>query len=140
MLRITLLSALITATTVEVAADPITALASEDMAWATTPEGVAFAPLSGDRFKEAYAAMVSLPGGLISPAHVKSADMFGMVISGTMTHVLQDDDPLTAKPLKAGAYYHIPAGLPHVSSCISTEDCVTFLYQPGAFDFVPVAK
>ncbi len=121
-------------------AEPITTVPTEKLNWAKTPEGVAFAPLTGDRFTEPYAAMVALPGGLVSPPHTKSSDMFGMVVSGTMTHVAQDQDPDSATLLKAGAYYHIPAGLAHVSSCVSTEECVTFLYQPGAFDFIPVRQ
>lgn len=135
-----LCTALPTAMSADETFPPITTLASEDMEWAKTPEGVAFAPLSGDRFKEAYAAMVTLPAGLVSPAHVKSADMFGLVVSGTMTHVAHGEDPGGAAQLEAGAYFHVPAGLPHVSSCVSAEECVTFLYQPGAFDFLPVTQ
>ena len=121
-------------------ADTISTVPAAAHDWVTTPEGVAFAALNGDRFEGAYMAMVSLPGGLVSPAHVKSADMFGMIVSGTMTHVLQGADPASGTELNTGSYYHIPAHLPHVSACVSTEDCVTFLYQPGAFDFVPVTQ
>lgn len=120
------------------AAEPeITNLAPPALDWATTPEGVAFAPIEGDRFAGAYMAMVRLPAGLVSPAHVKSANMFGIVIEGTMTHAPTGGEA-DAVPLPVGAYYKIPAGLAHVSSCVSTEPCVTFLYQDGAFDFVPV--
>ena len=132
-----LLAALLFAPFASNAAD-ITALPATALEWAKTPEGVAFAPINGDRFSEEYMAMVSLPNGLISPAHTKSADMFGLVISGAMTHVPANADPSQGTLLTAGAFYHIPAGLPHVSSCLSAEDCVTFLYQPGAFDFLPV--
>lgn len=110
----------------------------DELAWETTPEGVGFAPLSGDRFVESYMAMVRLPAGLVSPAHVKSSDMFGVMLSGTMTHLAASADPSTAVPLHAGSFYRIPAGLAHVSSCISTVECVTFLYQDGKFDFLPV--
>ena len=140
-----ILAALILAPTFATAADTvpvtvtdITALPVDALDWATTPEGVAFAPINGDRFIQEYMAMVALPHGLISPAHTKSADMFGIVISGAMTHVPADADPTKGALLTAGAYYHIPAGLPHVSSCLSAEDCVAFLYQPGPFDFLPV--
>ena len=55
------------------AAEPeITNLAPPALDWTTTPEGVAFAPIEGDRFAGAYMAMVRLPAGLVSPAHVKS--------------------------------------------------------------------
>lgn len=110
-----------------------------ELDWATTPEGVAFAPLQGDRFKEDYMAMVRLPGGLVSPPHVKSANMFGIVIEGVMTHVPHHTTD-TPTRLSAGAFYKIPKDLAHVSSCVSTEPCVTFLYQDGKFDFLPVTN
>ena len=44
----------------------------------------------------------------------------------------------TPTPIGPGSYYEIPAHLPHVSACVSDADCVTLLYQDGAFDFVPV--
>ena len=123
-----------------VAVADITTLPTGSLEWQTTPEGVAFAALDGDRFAGEYMAMVSLPHGLVSPAHVKSADMFGVVISGAMTHVPAGASPHDGKLLTAGAYYHIPAGVAHVSSCLSASDCVTFLFQPGAFDFVTVSQ
>ena len=106
-----------------------------DLAWDVTPEGVAFAPLVGDRFTEPYMAMVRLPAGLVSPPHVKSADMFGLMVEGQMTHTLAQADPAHAPRLGPGAFYRIPAGAPHVSACVSEVECVTFLYQDGAFDF-----
>ena len=110
-----------------------------ELAWERTPEGVTFAPLIGDRFVEPYMAMVRLPAGLVSPAHSKSAEMFGLVVEGVMTHRLAEAASVAEVDLPAGSLYRIPAGLAHVSSCVSTVDCVTFLYQDGAFDFVPVA-
>jgi len=134
-----LISALIFAPALAGAAE-ITTLPTESLDWAKTPEGVAFAPLNGDRFSEAYMAMVSLPHGMISPPHIKTADMFGIVVSGSMTHVPAGVDPKDGQLLSAGAFYHVPAGIPHVSSCLSDQDCVTFLYQPGAFDFNVISQ
>ena len=111
-----------------------------DLAWEISEEGVGFAPLMGDRFKEAYMTMVKLPAGLVSPPHVKSANMFGVVISGTITHLAVGADPVLEVPLSEGAFYKVPAGVGHVSKCISDVDCVTFLYQDGKFDFVPVKQ
>ncbi len=125
---------------VTASADTITTMPTSGLNWQTTPEGVAFAALHGDRFEEAYIAMVRLPGGLVSPAHSKTADMFGLIVDGVMTHVPAGTDPMAGEALAAGAYYRIPAGLPHVSSCVSQEPCVTFLYQDGAFDFLPVTQ
>lgn len=116
-------------------------LEAEELAWEVTREGVAFAPLRGNRFEDAYMAMVRLPSGLVSPPHVKTANMFGVVVSGTLTHTAVGAAPDSETRLGPGSYYKIPAGLGlgHVSKCISTIECVTFLYQDGKFDFLPVA-
>ena len=105
--------------------------------WATTPEGVAFAALSGDRWTEAYFAMVRLPAGTVSPLHTKSAKMFGLVVEGQMTHAAPGAEPT---PIGPGSYFEVPALMPHISACVSDTDCVTMLYQDGAFDFVPVSQ
>ena len=122
------------------AQEPIQNAPASELVWETTPEGVAFAALVGDRFAEPYMAMVRLPAGLISPAHVKTANMFGVVVLGTMTNVLEGTDPLKGVLLPPGSFYRIPAGVPHISSCVSDSECVAFLYQDGKFDFLPTAQ
>ncbi|MFL4470637.1 cupin domain-containing protein [Tateyamaria armeniaca] len=134
MKRISL--ALLLAATPALAGPNITLSPAQSLSWETTPEGVAFAALSGDRWSEAYFAMVRLPAGTTSPPHVKSADMFGVMIEGQMTHATADQENPTI--IGPGSYYHVPANLPHVSACVSATPCVTMLYQDGAFDFVPV--
>ena len=128
-------------TTVPSAAeDPIINKPANALDWQTTREGVAFAALDGDRFKEPYMAMVRLPSGLISPPHTKSANMFGVVVSGTLVHHVHGDKNASETLLPAGSFYKIPANLPHVSKCVSETACVTFLYQDGSFDFLPVTQ
>jgi len=118
----------------------IITIPSSELNWETTKEGVGFAPLQGDRFNEAYMAMVKLPAGLVSPPHIKSANMYGLVINGTISNIAVGADPSTEIKLPSGSYYKIPAGLPHVSKCVSDVDCVTFLYQDGKFDFLPAGQ
>ena len=113
---------------------------SSQLNWETTKEGVGFAPLQGDRFSESYMAMVKLPAGLISPAHVKTANMYGLVVSGTIANIAVGADPSSEVELPTGSYYKIPAGLAHVSKCVSKVDCVTFLYQDRKFDFLPISQ
>ena len=120
--------------------EPVTNLPAADLAWDKTEEGVAFAPLIGDRFVEPYMAMVRLPAGLVSPPHVKTANMFGVVVSGTISHVAVEADPSQETLLPEGSFYKVPAGLAHISKCVSETDCVTFLYQDGKFDFLPIAQ
>lgn len=122
------------------AEDAITNIPAAQLDWARTEEGVAFASLVGDRFVEPYMAMVQLPAGLVSPPHVKTANMFGVVISGTMTHSAVGADRSAEIHLHEGSFYKVPAGLAHISRCVSETDCVTFLYQDGGFDFLPVAQ
>ncbi len=136
MKRLAILTALIATPAL---ADPtITLTPTDAFAWETTPEGVAFAPLSGDRWSEAYFAMVKLPAGTVSPPHVKTFTMYGVMIEGEMTHAAIGSEVTTR--VGPGGYYEVPAGLPHISSCVSDTPCITMLYQDGAFDFVPVTQ
>ena len=117
----------------------ITNLPASQLDWETTPEGVAFAALDGNRFETSYMAMVRLPAGLVSPPHVKTANMYGIVVEGMMTHAPHHSTE-TATVLGTGSFYKVPKDLAHVSSCVSEVPCVTFLYQDGQFDFLPVTQ
>ena len=121
-------------------AEQITLLDSNDFAWETTPEGVAFAALQGDRFAESYQALVKLPAGTVSPPHVKSANMYGVILQGEMIHYANGGNPETAQKIGPGSYYSISSGMAHVSACVSDMPCVAYLYQDGAFDFLPVQQ
>ena len=129
----------LTSTALQADADPIRLLGPDDVAWQTTPEGVAFAPLQWDRFSEAYQAFVRMPAGTVSPPHVKFANMFGVMLNGEMIHYQTGATPDDARRMGPGFFYSIAAGTPHVSACVSDVPCVVYLYQDGAFDFRPVA-
>jgi len=116
----------------------ITNTPSAQLDWERTEEGVGFAPLVGKRFEESYMAMVQLPAGLVSPAHTKSSNMFGVVVSGILVNVTLDAGLNDEVLLPVGSFYKNPANLPHVSKCVSDTDCITFLYQDGKFDFLPI--
>ena len=122
------------------AEEPILNRPADSLDWQTTPQGVAFAALTGDRLQGAYMAMVRLPAGLVSPPHTKSANMFGVVVSGTLVHQPYGQDSAPETRLSVGSFYKIPAHMPHVSKCVSATECVTFLYQDGSFDFLPVDR
>lgn len=119
-------------------ADPIRLLGSNELDWQATPEGVAFAALQGDRFSEAYQALVRLPAGTVSPPHVKSANMFGVMLDGEMIHYASDGDADAARRMGPGSFYSIAAGTAHISACVSATPCLAYLSQDGAFDFLPV--
>lgn len=136
----TLLLAVLATPAPAYSSDVVTNLPANDLAWDKTEEGVAFAPLVGDRFVESYMAMVRLPAGLVSPPHVKTANMFGVVVSGTISHIAVEADPSHETLLPEGSFYKVPAGLAHISKCVSETDCITFLYQDGKFDFLPLKQ
>jgi len=127
-------------TTASAGAEPITLLGSDDFAWETTPEGVAFASLKGDRFAGSYQALVRLPAGTVSPPHVKTANMYGVMLQGEMIHYLSGEDPAAARRIGSGSFYSIDSGAAHVSACVSEAPCIAYLYQDGAFDFLPVQQ
>lgn len=121
-------------------AEQIKLLDDNDFAWETTPEGVAFASLQGDRFAESYQALVKLPAGTISPPHIKSANMYGIMLQGEMIHYGAGESPTSARKMGLGSYYSIPKGMAHISACVSETPCIAYLYQDGAFDFLPVQQ
>lgn len=128
----------ITASVVHAEDTSIQSTPTSALKWAATPEGVAFAPLIGDRFVESYMAMVKLPAGLVSPPHTKTANMFGVMMSGSMVHSAVGADPKNDVVLPEGSFYKVPKNVPHVSKCVSDTECIAFLYQDGKFDFLPV--
>lgn len=127
-------------TSISASAEQITLLDSNDFKWETTPEGVAFAALQGDRFNASYQALVKLPAGTVSPPHVKSANMYGVMLQGEMVHYANGENQETARKIGPGAFYSISSGTAHVSACVSDVPCVAYLYQDGAFDFLPVQQ
>lgn len=139
-MSVLVLSATLLTPTLALATGAIKNLPASELAWESTPEGVAFAPLKGNRFKESHMTMVRLPAGLVSPAHTKTANMFGVMISGAMVHRVVGAGLTEETVLAEGPFYTIPKNVPHVSKCVSTVDCVTFLYRDGKFDFVLVSK
>ncbi len=122
------------------AQDQIHNISAPQLPWQKTQEGAEFAALQGDRFQGAYQAMVRLPAGIESPLHIKTATMYGVVVEGTFVHSPANTPSTSEIPLGPGSFYKIPAGLAHISKCISATPCVSYLFQDGAFDFIPVKK
>jgi hypothetical protein len=140
LINLSVLAALCLPASASEGLDTITLIPAPALEWASTPEGVAFAALDGDRFAGPYQAMVRLPSGISSPLHVKSANMFGVMIQGEMIHFAKGEDRQKALRVGAGSFYKIPKGLAHVSACVSKVPCIAYLFQDGKFDFVPVAQ
>ena len=90
----------------------------------------------GDRAAGAHGTFGEfLPGG-ISPEHTHSYSYHGVVISGTMVNPFENETVNDAQPLEAGDYWFVPAGVDHVTACVSAEPCLFYFHSEGAFDFI----
>lgn len=99
-----------------------------------TSAGELFAgPAFGDLTKGKHGTFIKMPAGFVSPVHSHTEDYLAVVIKG-----VGENGPAGAAdvPLPAGSYWFQRGEEPHVTKCLSQEDCLFFLYQPGKFDYV----
>lgn len=105
-------------------------------AWKGT--GIYVAQAWGDRLKTAHGTFMKLPAGMVSDKHTHTNDVKGVVISGTVSHVVDGGMP-EEKPLAPGSYWFTPGGVKHVTKCAPGADCVFLLVMDAPHDFLPVA-
>jgi len=90
----------------------------------------------GDRSNGAHGTMGEfIPGGA-SPEHTHGHSYHGIVLSGTMVNPFLGQAIEDARPLQAGDYWFVPAGIDHVTACISAEPCTFYFHSEGLFDFI----
>ena len=113
--------------------------AAEDLKWVDVPnmKGISFVTLWGDMNKGAYGVFVKMAGGTTHPLHTHTADVKGVILSGTWTVTPEGG---TEKKLGAGAYMMVPGGMKHTSACLAGSDCVLFQEGPAKFDVKPVVE
>ena len=93
-------------------------------------------PAYGNLANGKHGTFIRMPAGFVSPLHTHSEEYFGIVISGTGVNVQPGGEDVA---LPAGSYWFQRGNEKHVTKCISSTDCLFFIYQPGKFDYV-VAK
>ena len=101
-----------------------------------TEKGELFAgPAYGDLQRGRHGTFIHMPHGFLSPVHTHTEDYFAVVIKGVGAN-----DAVGAAPRKlpVGSYWFQRGEEPHITRCLSHEDCVFFIVQPGKFDYVPV--
>ena len=91
-------------------------------------------PVYGDLTKGKHGTFIRMPAGFVSPEHDHTQDYFGVVIQGVGVNGPAGSADVA---LPTGSYWFQTGEENHVTKCISDEDCLFFLYQPGAFDYVP---
>ncbi len=105
------------------------------LSWDQVAPFVKMAGAHGDRASGAHGTFGMMPGGQGSPKHTHSGAYRGVVISGTATNPFGDE----ANPPKmgAGSSWHVPAGAPHITACVSEQPCVFYFFADTKFDFAP---
>ncbi len=91
------------------------------------------APAYGDLFHGEHGTFIKLPAGFISPAHAHSEDYHANVISGIVANGTLGSKMVQ---LPVGSYYFQKGGESHITKCLSANECILFLSQPGKFDYI----
>lgn len=100
-----------------------------------TEKGELFAgPAYGDLQHGRHGTFIRMPHGFVSPVHTHTEDYFAVVIRGVGANHAPDGKVV---PLPAGSYWFQKGEEQHVTQCLSREDCLFFIVQPGQFDYVP---
>lgn len=109
---------------------------ADTITWGETPFGPLASPVSGDFSAGQHITFIKFAAGMQTPVHTHSHDYVGIVISGVTRH-FEPSKPETEVDLPAGSHWSIPAGQPHISTCLAGTDCVMAIYQDESFDFHP---
>jgi beta-alanine degradation protein BauB len=87
----------------------------------------------GDLQKGAHGTYIKMPAGFVTPPHLHSEDYYGVVISGVGANGVPGAPDVE---LPVGSYWFQKGKEVHVTKCVSANECIFFLSQPGKFDFV----
>jgi quercetin dioxygenase-like cupin family protein len=98
------------------------------------PPGAQAAILLGSPAKEgAFVLRLKFPAGFAVPPHRHSKDEFVTVISGEFGVAAGEKlDRAAAKPLPAGSFVHLPAGMPHYA--VAHGEVIVQINGTGPFD------
>ena len=117
-----------------IAADDVT-LPVTDIKYVATGIGPMMAgPAFGNPQMGPHSTFVKLPAGFHGEVHTHTNDYYGVVISGVVINKVPDGKDVA---LPAGSYWYQKGGEPHVTHCISSNECVFFVTQAAKFDYIP---
>ena len=93
------------------------------------------AMLWGDRTKGDYGMLLKMPAGSEAGNHSHTGSYHAVAIQGTWIHMNAGS---TAKPeLPPGSYVMQPGKQVHNDMCKGTTECIIFVHQHAAGDFIP---
>jgi hypothetical protein len=102
---------------------------------ASLPPGAQAAALLGSPAKPGpFVLRLKFPGGFTIPPHRHSKDEFVTVISGGFAVTAGETVDRSIKPLPAGSFVHLPAGMPHYA--FTQVETVVQINGVGPFDIV----
>jgi hypothetical protein len=84
--------------------------------------------------KGAHGSFLRLPKGFVSPAHRHAGDYYGVIVEGSVTNAEAEQQEVVLVP---GSYYFQKAKADYVTKCIGNTDCLIYISQCKAFDFIP---
>jgi hypothetical protein len=88
----------------------------------------------GDLGHGEHGTFIRMPPGFVSPLHTHTEDYWGVVISGVAVNGKQGSQDVQ---LPAGSYWYQKGGEPHITKCVSPNECLFFISQKGKFDYLP---
>jgi anti-sigma factor ChrR (cupin superfamily) len=91
----------------------------------------------GDSGKGAHGSFLRLPKGFVSPAHTHTGEYYGVIVEGSVTNAEAGQQEVVLGP---GSYYFQKAKADHVTKCVGSTDCLIYISQSKAFDFIPSGK
>jgi hypothetical protein len=91
----------------------------------------------GDSATGPHGSFLRLPKGFISPAHLHSGDYYGVIVEGSVSNAETGQPEIVLGP---GSYYFQRGKADHVTKCIGDTDCLIYISQSKAFDFIPSKK
>ena len=91
----------------------------------------------GDSAEGPHGSFLRLPKGFVSPAHLHSGDYYGVVVEGSVTNAEAGQQEVVLGP---GSYYFQKGKSGHVTKCLGNTECLIYISQSQAFDFITSKK
>jgi quercetin dioxygenase-like cupin family protein len=134
-----LAAAIFGAVTPAVAQHHHTVVPAEAVNWGpappSLPPGAQAAILLGSPAKEGpFVIRLKFPAGFVVPPHRHSKDEFVTVIAGGFAISSGEKLSSAVKPLGAGSFVHLPAGMPHFATAVG--ETIVQINGVGPFDVV----
>jgi mannose-6-phosphate isomerase-like protein (cupin superfamily) len=98
---------------------------------------VKFSVLWGDHKTGPFGMLLKQPGGGYEAGmHAHASDYHAVLVQGTWIHTVEGAAG-TPKELTPGSYVFQPAGQFHNEKFLGPDDCIVYIHQFGAADFIP---